>query len=295
MTVRRTFGVVAAALVLSLVGAGCSGEESSDATTTSVERTTTSTAEEDVLTILVSNDDGFDAPGIDAVVRALSTLPAVEVIVVAPLENQSGSGSSTTDGELEISEVQTASGVDATAVAGFPADAVNWALDGGIEETPDLVVSGINSGQNLGALGDQLSGTIGAARAAAAAGIPALASSTAAEAADPAGYDLAARYVVDWVRQYRDAILLGEIDGVVEEDPDAAEGDILLQSLNVPVCEAGEIRGVVEVPVAGTTDGAIAPQDCTSTLEDPADDITAFNNGFVTISDVTVEPPPPPG
>lgn len=278
MTVRRTFGAVGVALVLALFGTACSsGDDSADTADTTTTEATTTTAAPEVLTILVSNDDGVDAPGIDAVVRALSELPDTEVIVVAPLENQSGSGSKTTEGELAVTEEQTASGVPATAVAGFPADAVNWALDGGIEETPDLVVSGVNSGQNLGAVGDTLSGTIGAARAGAAKGIPALASSTAIS--EQADYDLAATYVVDWVEENRAALLAGELTGE----------NLLLQSINIPVCTAGEIRGVIEVPMSTSTDNAIADQDCTSTLEDPADDIIGFNNGFVVITDLTLQ------
>jgi 5'-nucleotidase len=285
MMIRRTTAAMAAMVLLALVGAGCSsgddGESADDATTTTAEATTTTEAQ--VLTVLVSNDDGYAAPGIDAVVRALTELPDTEVVVVAPLENQSGSGSKTTEGELAVTDVETASGYPAKAVAGFPADAVNWALDGGIEVTPDVVVTGVNTGQNLGAVGNQLSGTIGAARAGAAKDIPALASSTATEAEeDPEAYDLAAEYVVEWVQEHREALLDGELTG----------SELLLQNLNVPVCTSGEIRGEVDVPMSTSTDGAIAPQDCTSTLEDPADDIVAFNNGFVTLSDVTVTPPP---
>ena len=90
---------------------------------------------------------------------------------------------------------------------------------------------------------------------------------------------MAAEYVVEWV----------------EETPrrrswraSSAATTVLLESLNVPVCTDGEIRGEIEVPMSTSSDGAIADQDCTSTLEDPADDIVAFNNGFVTISDVTL-------
>jgi 5'-nucleotidase len=277
---RRTGALgaaVATGLVLALFGAACGGsDESGDATTTTAEATSTTEAE--VLTILVSNDDGYAAPGIDAVVRALDELPDTEVIVAAPLENQSGSGSKTTEGELAVTEVETASGYPAHAVDGFPADAVNWALDGGIDQTPDLVITGVNSGQNLGAVGDQSSGTVGAARAGAARGIPALATSTGLN--DAADYDLAAEYVVDWVQEHRAAILAGDYSG------DA----VVVENLNVPVCTAGEIRGVAEVPMSTGTDGAIADQDCTSTLEDPADDIVAFNNGFVSLSTIALQP-----
>lgn len=279
MRVRRGLGVALVAVV-ALLGA-CSSEDAADDTTTTEaesEQSTTTTAE--VLRVLVSNDDGYDAPGIDAVVRALEELPDTEVVVVAPAENQSGSGSNTTDGELEVTEVETLGGHPATAVAGFPADAVNWALDGGIDFTPDVVITGVNSGQNLGAIGDELSGTVGGARAAAANDIPALASSTALEAEeDPEAYDLAATYVVNWIEEHRAELVAGELSGET----------LLLQNLNVPVCADGGIRGLEEVPMSAETDGAIAEQDCTSTLEDPPDDIVAFNNGFATVSDLTLE------
>ncbi len=282
MRCRRSAGAVAIAIALSLAGSACGGSDAADGTTTTVadgvatQESTTTAAQ--VLTILVSNDDGYAAPGIDAVVRALSALPDTEVVVAAPKENQSGSGSTTTEGQLEVTEVQTASGHPATAVAGFPADSVNWALDGGIDVTPDLVVTGVNSGQNLGKVGDELSGTVGAARAAAARGIPALATSVALD--DAADYDAAAVYVTDWVQEHRDAILAGELDG----------DDVIIENLNVPVCATGEVRGVVEVPMSTSSDGAIAVQDCESELEDPTDDIVAFNNGFVTLSVLSLEP-----
>jgi 5'-nucleotidase len=267
--------------VLAVLAVGCSDSDDSaeggDDTTTTTEATTT-TAEAEVLTILVANDDGYDAEGIDAVVRALSELPDTEVVVAAPAENQSGSGSQTTEGELPTAEVETLSGHPATAVTGFPADSVNWALDGGIDVTPDLVVTGINEGQNLGFLGDQVSGTVGAARAAAARGIPALAASSAEN--DATDYDLAAEYVVEWVEEHRQALLAGELTGT----------ELLLQNLNIPACTAGELRGLLELPMSSSSDGVYQDPDCTSTLEDPADDIAGFNNGFVVISDLTLEP-----
>ena len=129
------------------------------------------------LHILVTNDDGVGAPGIDAVVEALRALPDTEVTVVAPLENQSGTGGQTTPGTLTVTDTTTASGYPAKAVAGFPADSVIWAFDqAGVTQKPDLVVSGINFGQNLGPA-VAISGTVGAAEAAAARGVPALAAS----------------------------------------------------------------------------------------------------------------------
>ena len=288
---RAAHSASAALLALALAGgllSSCSSGESAESSTSTTEKSaqsstsavgTESQTQSQILRILVSNDDGYAAPGIDAVVRALAALPDTEVVVAAPAENQSGSGSKTSEGELQVSEVTTASGYPATSVQGYPADAVNWALDGGMGELPALVVTGVNAGQNLGSLGNTLSGTIGAARAAAAKNIPALASSTALS--DAVDYDLAASYVVKWVQAHRQDLLEGKLTGK----------ELVLQNLNVPVCTAGSLRAQVEVPMSASGEGAIADQDCTSTLQDPADDITAFNNGFVTLSEVTVQAP----
>lgn len=282
MKITRTRCIASAVLITMLLSVGCSADESTGSSTTeapSSEQSAT-TSEPDVLTILISNDDGYAAPGIDAVARALDALADTDVVVVAPKENQSGSGSKTTDGALVTEDVSTASGIPAVAVLGYPADSVAWALDGGIEVTPDLVVTGINSGQNLGAIGNELSGTIGAARAGASRGIPSLATSAALN--DAVDYDLAATFVVDWVNEHRDGLLSGEYDGE----------HLLLQNLNVPVCTTGELRGVIKVPMSTSSQGALEPkQDCSSTLANPVDDILAFNNGYVTLSDVAVSAP----
>jgi methylase of polypeptide subunit release factors len=90
--------------------------------------------------VIVTNDDGIDAPGIDALVTALSTLPDVELTIVAPAENQSGTSMNLTDGEVVASDAATSSGVAATAVVGFPADSVRWALEN-LDVDFDLVVS----------------------------------------------------------------------------------------------------------------------------------------------------------
>jgi len=285
MTIRtRTFGALAAVLVLGLFGAACSSDDDSSSSTTAGDTTSTTEATEDsttttaeaaqTLTILVSNDDGVGAPGIDAVVTALAAMPDTEVIVSAPATQQSGTGGKTTEGVLVANDATTASGYAAKAIEGFPADSVNWALDGGITETPQLVVTGINSGQNLGGLADAVSGTVGAARAAVAHGIPALATSMGESS--QADYALAATYVVAWVEEHRAALLSGELAGDV----------ILLQNMNIPHCHTGAIRGEVEVTLAPGTDGAFEEQNCESTEAAAADDITAFNNGFVTLSDL---------
>jgi hypothetical protein len=60
-------------------------------------------------------------------------------------------------------------------------------------------------------------------------------------------------------------------------------------NLNVPTCVTGTVRGEVMVPVASTTNGInIFVVDCTSTVEDPADDVVAFTNGFASLSELNV-------
>jgi 5'-nucleotidase len=187
------------------------------------------------LQVLVTNDDGVGADGIDAVVEALRTLDGVEVTVVAPASQQSGTGGNTTDGPVSAVETTTASGFSAVAVEGFPTDAIVWAIDeGGIDVEPDLVVSGINEGQNLGPFVD-LSGTIGAARAAVERGIPSIAISQGLSAADGTPPDFAAG------AEALLAYLAEHIDLLVDESPSR------VVNINVPTCEEGSvIRGVVE-------------------------------------------------
>ncbi|HTO00640.1 MAG TPA: 5'/3'-nucleotidase SurE [Microthrixaceae bacterium] len=290
MKFTRGFALLAATAVIALGAGACSSSDTDSAGTTKAPPSSEAPASTDApakkLTILVSNDDGYAAPGIDAVVQALAALPDTEIVVSAPATQQSGMGSKVTEGELTATDEKTKSGHDAHAVVGTPADSVNWALDGGIDVKPDLVVAGINQGQNLGMIGDKASGTIGAARAAVAHGIPALAASMgihSVDGEDAADYTLAATYVVKWVEERRADILDGKLAG------DAP----LIENMNIPSCnDGGEIRGVAEVTLADTADGALLPdQNCKSTIAQPADDITAFNNGFVAISPVPAQPP----
>lgn len=122
---------------------------------------------------LVTNDDGITAPGIRAVVETLRGLG--EVVVVAPDKERSGTGHAITFQQpLRITETEDFKGVQGCFVVdGSPVDCVKIAIQG-MGYGPDLVVSGINLGANLGT--DVLySGTVGAAFEAAILGFPALA------------------------------------------------------------------------------------------------------------------------
>jgi len=233
--------------------------------------------------VLVTNDDGYSAEGIDMVVEALLAFdqPIFEVTVVAPLTQQSGQGGNFTDGPVNATEVTTLSGYPATAVEGFPADAMRWALDqGGIDFMPDFVISGTNEGQNLGPFVD-ISGTVGAARAAAVRNIPAIAISTGF-----ASFDYES--TIDVLLEY----LAGNLATLLAHEEGTPVAAVI--SINVPSCSAGEVRGLVDVPLGTDLQGFDygVDVDCTNTTENPADDVQAYFTGFAPVSPTPLEPAP---
>lgn len=119
--------------------------------------------------ILLSNDDGYQAEGLQALRRALS--PLAEVITIAPeVNNSAKSNSLSLHNPLYVREVEAG----LRYVTGTPADCVHIALTGLLDAPPDLVVSGINNGANMG--DDTIySGTVGAAMEGYLFGIPAVA------------------------------------------------------------------------------------------------------------------------
>lgn len=225
------------------------------------------------ITVLVTNDDGVAAPGIDTLVQALTKVKNTKVVVVAPAENQSGAGGKTTPGTLTTTAATTASGHEATAVQGFPADTITAALDQ-LGVKPNVVLSGINSGQNLGGVVD-LSGTVGAARAAATRGIPALALSQGL--GDAPQYENAAKIAVSWLAEHRAALA---------KKPKTAPTTI--DNVNVPNCPSGKPRGLKQVTTATGIEGSIADVDCEAAVTKPTNDIEGFNAGWAVETTVPV-------
>jgi 5'-nucleotidase len=127
--------------------------------------------------VLLTNDDGIHSRALHALARALAQA-GIETYVAAPSRNRSGTGSLMTS--LQASSFLTepmklGPGIKAWAVNGFPADCVLFALRGPmVQNPPDLVISGPNHGGNVGEAWF-ISGTVGAARAAAFFGVPAVA------------------------------------------------------------------------------------------------------------------------
>jgi len=146
--------------------------------------------------ILVSNDDGYQAPGLLRLVAALSEL--AEITVVAPDRDRSGASNSLS---LKNPLYVTQHDNGFHSVEGTPTDCVHLAITGVLEEETDMVVSGINNGANLG--DDVLySGTVAAAMEGRFLGFPAIAVSQAA--LRPAHFDTAARVAVWLVRRLRE-------------------------------------------------------------------------------------------
>lgn len=142
------------------------------------------------MTILVTNDDGIDAPGLHALVRHLAEVD--EVVVVAPEGEQSGASAAIgalSLGFPEVSDAQVPGATQAYAVAGAPALCTYYAMLGAFGTPPDLVVSGINPGWNVGRAVYH-SGTIGAALTARSGGISGVAISQ--HAGEPQHWDTAA-------------------------------------------------------------------------------------------------------
>jgi len=146
--------------------------------------------------ILISNDDGYQAPGISHLNSALAEL--AETTVVAPDRDRSGASNSLTlDQPLRV--VRTDNGF--YSINGTPTDCVHLAITGLLDDEPDMVVSGINNGANLG--DDVLySGTVAAAMEGRFLGLPTIAISLSKH--NPAYFDTAARVAQKLVVQLRD-------------------------------------------------------------------------------------------
>ena len=125
--------------------------------------------------VLLTNDDGIGASGLQALRRALLEIDGIELHVIAPDSNRSATARSiTTRSPLWVEEVSFDDGTVGYATDGTPVDCVRFADLGLLGERPELIVSGINHGSNLG---DDItySGTVAAALEGIVLGIPAIA------------------------------------------------------------------------------------------------------------------------
>ena len=148
------------------------------------------------MNILLTNDDGINSDGIQKLAQKLSSNGKHRVFVIAPESNRSGISHAVSffSGPLKISCL----GENNWSCSGYPADCVIAAVNGILPVVPDLVLSGINRGSNLG-IDIIYSGTAAAARQASLFGIPAIALSLAGAA--PFCWDMAASWTVDHLEE----------------------------------------------------------------------------------------------
>jgi 5'-nucleotidase len=170
--------------------------------------------------ILVSNDDGYFAPGITVLAEALAS--CAEVTVVAPERDRSGASNSLTlDRPLSVRRASNGY----LYVNGTPTDCVHLAVTGLLEELPDVVISGINYGANMG--DDTIySGTVAAATEGFLLGIPSVAISLVAEGGGH--FETAARVACELIERFRSRPV----------------GQPVLLNVNVPDASYAALRGM---------------------------------------------------
>lgn len=175
--------------------------------------------------ILATNDDGINSPGLFALKLALEKVG--EVTVIAPHKNRSAVARAITIGEsLDVEEIKFEDGTSGYSVAGTPVDCVRLASLGFLDWLPDVVVSGINMGPNLG---DDItySGTVAAAFEGVMLNIPAIAVSIDRERGGIYHFDT----VADFTARLAQRLAQNHLPGTI------------LLNINSPNLPAGEIRG----------------------------------------------------
>ena len=271
------------------------------------------------LDILLTNDDGYDSPGI-TVLRAALVGAGHNVTVVAPAENQSGKGGSIntevfdfTPGVGAMTLIHYGGGL--WSLAGTPVDSVKAGLGIVLKDSPpDLVVSGCNFGQNIGKPGTIASGTEGAALAASFAGVPAIACSVGLlfqEAGDDFPSTVGALApAADWIVRAIDALVekngtqvLGNKTAILNVNfpvpyesiegvkiVDLADGS----DLELPLFDPSQgfpAFGIPPLPFPSCADAAAMGGACFATVglgfsadESNKTDLGAFRDGYITVT-----------
>lgn len=254
------------------------------------------------LHILLTNDDGHDAPGIQALSHALKNA-GHRVTMVAPRNNQSATSMGVTSRRnLELFEIE----LDTWHLDGQPVDTVMVALKHLLEDNPpDLVVSGINFGPNLGtAL--YMSGTIGAAMMASLYGVPSIAVSAGMRFEEVGTNFQSTLDILDPAAEF--------IGSVVDSLSASADGDGrllprgILLNINYPALSREDIKGVLHPEVSAghvielgyhrcEKTGHVVPgfyPGCDPNQPDKTDgDIRAHLEGYITISAIRPHWNPP--
>jgi 5'-nucleotidase len=228
--------------------------------------------------ILLSNDDGYFAPGLEYLYAALS--PLAEVTVVAPERDYSGASNSLTlDRPLKLRRASNGFYY----VNGTPTDCVHLAVTGFLTELPDMVISGINKGENMG--DDTLySGTVAAATEGFLLGLPSIAISLCAK--EDEQFETAAKVAQELVRRHQRSPAAG-----------------WLLNVNVPNLPFAELKGFQitrlgrrhraqpVIPMESPRGGTVYWVGAAGTASDVAEgtDFHAIRNGFVSVTPLQVD------
>jgi len=232
------------------------------------------------LRILVSNDDGADAPGIAALADSLARIGTVTV--AAPSQNKSGVSHGMTFSGPILVQKTLRKGISWYAIDALPATCVRLALEALLPEKPDIVVSGINRGENTG-LVTFYSATVACAREAAFQGIPAIAFSL--ESSPEMDYAAAADFIVSIVREVKKRGL--------------GRGTFL--NVNIPALPKEKIKGVMVTRLdqrpslesyEGKTNAEAQiifwPLYKELGAGDPKADIWALRNGYISVTPMSI-------
>lgn len=231
--------------------------------------------------ILVSNDDGIDAPGLSALVEALQKVGTVTV--AAPEREQSGISHGMTTRRLITVRESERSGVKWYGIDATPGSCVRLALESLLPARPDIVVSGINRGENVG-LVTFYSATVAAAREASFLRIPAIAVNL--QSGEATDYKAAARFVASLVRELVRAGL----------DPG------MFLNINIPALPRERIKGIMltsldtratqesyEKKEAPNGEASYWPSFKVLDAGPEGTDIWAVRNGFISITPLSLD------
>ncbi len=184
--------------------------------------------------ILITNDDGIQAQGLHSIRKALLELDNVELAVIAPDSNRSASARSITTREpLWVEKIEFGDGTHGYATDGTPVDCVRFAALGLLEFEPELIVSGINHGSNLG---DDVtySGTVAAALEGIVLGVPAISISQQSEKRE-LDFRFGSKFDFEVASKFTARL-------IAERGPQGLPEGTLL-NINCPACVDGEIEG----------------------------------------------------
>ncbi|MBU0508042.1 5'/3'-nucleotidase SurE [bacterium] len=232
--------------------------------------------------VLISNDDGIQAPGLSALIQALRGFG--EIWVVAPDREQSAVGHAITMHEPIRLFPWKLEGADHTfAISGTPGDCVKLALTELMPQRPDIVVSGINRGENTG-ISVIYSGTVSAATEGAINGLPSLAVSLASyTSTDYADAAQVARFMVERVAEHRlppDTLLNVNVPSLPMEH---IRGIRVVRQGRARFQETFDKRTAPRGDVYYWMDGACVP------LEETDTDATTLHAGYVTVTPVQLD------